>query len=114
MFLRFDSHENRAGLVNLMGSRLSKARSHLSRPAGQTRLAIDNCATMHALSIYLYYLSRKHIRIKKITLINNIKTSEAVSFNKDSIFKIKTNIAFPPYKIVWEILIALARLAPLM
>ena len=23
MFLRFDSHENRAGLVNLMGSRLS-------------------------------------------------------------------------------------------
>ena len=46
MFLRFDSHENRAGLVNLMGSRLSKARSHLSRPAGQTRPAIDNCATM--------------------------------------------------------------------
>jgi hypothetical protein len=64
---------------------------------------------MHALSIYLYYLSRKHIRIKKITLlINNIKTSEAVSFNKNSIFKIKTNIAFPPYKIVWEFLIALA------
>jgi hypothetical protein len=97
MLLRFDSHENRAGLVNLMGSRLSKARSHLSRPARQTRLAIDNCAT-NALSIYLYYLSRKHIRIKKITLSNNIKTSEAVSFNKNSIFKIKTNIAFPPFK----------------
>ena len=46
MFLRFDSHENRAGLVNLMGSRLSKERSHLSQPAGQTRPAIDNCATM--------------------------------------------------------------------
>jgi hypothetical protein len=67
-----------------------------------------------SLSIYLYYLSRKHIRIKKITLINNIKTSEAVSFNKNRIFKIKTNIAFPPYKIVWEFLITLARLARLM
>jgi hypothetical protein len=67
------------------------------------------------LSIYIIYLeSIQCIRIKKITLINNIKTSEAVSYNKDSIFKIKTNIAFPPYKIVWEFLIALARLARLM
>jgi hypothetical protein len=61
-----------------------------------------------SLFIYLYYLSRKHIRIKKITLINNIKNSEAVPFNKNSIFKIKTNIAFSPYKIVWEFLIAFA------
>jgi hypothetical protein len=56
MFLRFDSHENRAGLVNLMCSRFSKARSHLSRPTRQTRLAIDNCATTHALSIYSIYI----------------------------------------------------------
>jgi hypothetical protein len=49
MFLRFDSHENWAGLVNLMGSRLSKARSRLSWPARQTRLANDNCVTTHAL-----------------------------------------------------------------
>jgi hypothetical protein len=88
-----------------MGSCLSKARSHLS-PASQASQT-GNCATMHALSIYLYYLSRKHIRIKKITLINNVKTSEAVSFNKNTIFGIKTNIAFPPYKIVREFLIAL-------